>query len=414
MAWLLRLLASACALQVGAVVVCPATMAAGETYFCYASATAGQAASRTSPRACFMASCSPRGTTGRIIAPAFNAKNVESYTPAITEIAEKFMSVLDADCRAEVETNFSELLPLYVGDVLCMTAFGEDLGMLQTRDGSLVKDIEKIMTGINSRVASWIPYWKFPFLGRLDEGARASARMAKRMVDLMEKQSGRGDTVVERLRKMGGDKFSHEELVNNLVVLFAAGTDAPAQTLTWVFYHIARLPELQRALAEEVKSVPQGVVSLEKLDSLKLVHATWLETLRMSSEATELPSTVEDGGLDELPMSSLAWGKLAGLGGASFHENPETSSIFFIGGGVTLSWWDRLKELSSGSSFTQGVEFVGVERLGRGLELRASGEVCESTCDLLHRTSKTASHTPLEDACKAFVPALPVTLLLYC
>eukprot|EP00439_Symbiodinium_sp_Y106_P029596 s2791_g3.t1 len=46
MAWFLRLLvASACVLQVGAVVVCPATMAAGETYFCYASATAGQAPS---------------------------------------------------------------------------------------------------------------------------------------------------------------------------------------------------------------------------------------------------------------------------------------------------------------------------------------------------------------------------------
>lgn len=38
-------MASACVLQVGAVVVCPATMAAGETYFCYASATAGQAPS---------------------------------------------------------------------------------------------------------------------------------------------------------------------------------------------------------------------------------------------------------------------------------------------------------------------------------------------------------------------------------
>eukprot|EP00439_Symbiodinium_sp_Y106_P016325 s7717_g2.t1 len=142
------------------------------------------------------------------------------------------MSVLDADCRAEVETNFSELLPLYVSDVLCMTAFGEDLRMLETRE---------------------IPYWKFPFLGRLDEGARASARMAKRMVDLMEKQCGRGDTVVERLRKMEGDKFSYEELVNNLVVLFAAGSDAPAQTLIWAFYHIACLPELQRALAEEAR-----------------------------------------------------------------------------------------------------------------------------------------------------------------
>ena len=35
-----------------------------------------------------------------------------------------------------------------------------------------------------------------------------------------------------------------------------------------------------------------------------------------------------------------------------------------------------------------------------------------TSCDLLRRTSKAASHTALQDACKAFVPALPVTLLL--
>jgi len=221
----------------------------------------------------------------RIMAPAFNAKNVGSYAPAICEITEKFLAALDADCKSKGETNFSELLPMYTADVLCKTAFGQELRMLETRDSSLVKDVHRLMDCLGTRMASPIPYWKIPFLGRfLDGGERATKDVGKSMVALMERQAGQVETLVEKLRKMDGDKFSHEELVGNLEVLFAAGTDTTSQALSWAFYHLARLPELQQALAEEVKSLP-GVLTLEQLDSLKMVSAMWLETLRVNGPA---------------------------------------------------------------------------------------------------------------------------------
>lgn len=37
-----------------------------------------------------------------------------------------------------------ELLPLYTADVLCATAFGKDLGMLETRKTELVQDVKKL------------------------------------------------------------------------------------------------------------------------------------------------------------------------------------------------------------------------------------------------------------------------------
>ena len=37
-----------------------------------------------------------------------------------------------------------ELLPLYTADVLCASAFGKDLGMLETRKTELVQDVKKL------------------------------------------------------------------------------------------------------------------------------------------------------------------------------------------------------------------------------------------------------------------------------
>ena len=39
---------------------------------------------------------------------------------------------------------FQELLPLYTADVLCATAFGKELGMLETRKTELVQDVKKL------------------------------------------------------------------------------------------------------------------------------------------------------------------------------------------------------------------------------------------------------------------------------
>ncbi|CAE7240223.1 Cyp4d1 [Symbiodinium sp. CCMP2456] len=90
----------------------------------------------------------------RIMAPAFNAKNVGSYAPAISEITEKFLAALDADCKSKGETNFSELLPMYTADVLCKTAFGQELRMLETRDSSLVKD-SVLEDSLPGKVPGW-------------------------------------------------------------------------------------------------------------------------------------------------------------------------------------------------------------------------------------------------------------------
>ena len=51
------------------------------------------------------------------------------------------------------------------------------------------------------------------------------------------------------------------------MVLFVAGTDTTSQALSWAFYELARLPELQEELAAQVSKLPGGVLTPEQLET---------------------------------------------------------------------------------------------------------------------------------------------------
>eukprot|EP00435_Cladocopium_sp_Y103_P068442 s818_g31.t1 len=204
-------------------------------------------------------------------------------------------------CLRVGQTRFAgeELLPLYTADVLCATAFGKDLGMLETRKTELVQDVKMMLGALSTRSFVQIPYWKIPIIGRyLDGGNAATDRLGHTVKALMNEQAGQGATVVEKLRQMDGDKLSHQEVVGNLIVLFGAGTDTTSVALSWAFYHLARDQQLQQIVADEVKDLPEEV-SPQHLDSFLQVHALWLEVLRFNGPAPfEIQETREEVEID--------------------------------------------------------------------------------------------------------------------
>lgn len=234
----------------------------------------------------------------RLISPAFNAKSVASYVPAMTRTTQTLLRTLRRDAE-KGDVNFTELLPLYTADVLCATAFGKDLGMLETRKTELVQDVKTMLGALSIRSFVQIPYWKIPIIGRyLDGGNAATDRLGHTVKALMNEQAGQGATVVEKFRQMDGDKLSHQDLVGNLIVLFGAGTDTTSVALSWAFYHLARDQQLQQIVADEVKDLPEEV-SPQHLDSLLQVHALWLEVLRFNGPAPfEITETREEVEID--------------------------------------------------------------------------------------------------------------------
>eukprot|EP00913_Durusdinium_trenchii_P006931 g6520.t1 len=187
----------------------------------------------------------------RLLSPAFNVKSIASYAPEVTRMTQTLLQTLQKEALSNA---------------------GGQVNFTESPGGSI------------------------PIIGRyLDGGNAAADRIGRRMVKLMNEQAGQGNTVVEKLRQLEGDKLSPEdskavwlmELIGNLTVLFGAGTDTTSVVLSWAMYHLARDQELQRLVAEEVKDLPETVGPSE-LDAYLHVNALWMETLRELREEVKL------------------------------------------------------------------------------------------------------------------------------
>jgi len=225
----------------------------------------------------------------RILSPAFNAKNVESLIPSVQCVSEQLLQEIDKEISAGKEVDFSALLQLYTADVICKTALGQELHLLQTRCPDLIDDVKVLTDAVQTRMFAPLPYWKVPGLAPwIDDGDRIKKKFDKRCQQTMHLADSGGKSITEKLRAMEGDKFTNQEILDNILILLIAGTDTTSQVLAWVFYNLSRDQELQKQVAQEVRSLPEGELSTEQLESLHLVRAVWLETLRVTGPAAFL------------------------------------------------------------------------------------------------------------------------------
>lgn len=84
--------------------------------------------------------------------------------------------------------------------------------------------------------------------------------------------------------------FTHEELIDQLGVLFLAGHETSASALTWVFFILATQPHWVARLRREVAEVAgDGPIGFEHTKDLPTVRNIFRETLRLYPPITFLP-----------------------------------------------------------------------------------------------------------------------------
>jgi len=87
-----------------------------------------------------------------------------------------------------------------------------------------------------------------------------------------------------------GERFSREELVDELGVFFLAGHETSASVLTWVFYLLAMQPAIVARIRAEVDEVVgDGPMEIEHAKRLPFVRNVFRETMRLYPPITFLP-----------------------------------------------------------------------------------------------------------------------------
>jgi cytochrome P450 len=232
----------------------------------------------------------------RTMAPLFRASDIQAYIPVMAaageEQAARWRSQgcgwkrVDKDMT---ETTFAVI-------ARAMLAGGEP-----AETDTIKKATERYLSQVSWEIAytimgvpQWVPHPGSLMMVRAARQLRASV---KNLIDRRRAGDGAGeaagDDLLSRLLAARdpetGAPMAETQLIDNLLTLLEAGHETTAKALTWTLYLLARAPEWQSAVRDEVKSATNnGRLKAAHLPKLVLAQQVLKESMRLYPPAPSM------------------------------------------------------------------------------------------------------------------------------
>jgi cytochrome P450 len=252
----------------------------------------------------------------RLVQPAFHAKRFAHYAAVMVERTRRFVErwLKDVAAAGACEVEIAQAMIDLGMEIIAKTMFDAELTGEIAALSKAVAYISETMVWEMESVFG-LPDW-FPTPHKIRK------RRAIRLVDetvrrfIRERRASgqdRGDLLSMLLLAVdeeGTGGMSDEQVRDEAMTLFIAGHDTSAAGLTWLWYNLARCPDIARRVMKEIDDVlagkPAGAADLPRLRNLEMVLK---ETLRLQPPSVAVitrQSTVdvEIGGYT-LPKGSL-------------------------------------------------------------------------------------------------------------
>lgn len=217
----------------------------------------------------------------RLMQPAFHRERIERY---VSIMAEETYPVVDSFRHAEI-VDLREVFMRLTFSIVARCLINDDTKHEAAKVDDIVRRVLPAVT--NSTMASRIA--SFPLPSLFGPGTRRSIRelheLAGGIVRERRARGGdRGDLLSMLLasRDEDGSALSDEDISAEALTILLAGHDTTAHTLTWAVYLLSQRPEIQDAIAAEVRAVAgdRALVAAD-LPRLSLVDRVVRETLRL-------------------------------------------------------------------------------------------------------------------------------------
>ena len=207
-----------------------------------------------------------------MIQPAFTRQSVHRLLAVMVECCDR-RALRWADAAARGETlNITQETCDFALELILVCTFGDDyedhilkeaenpfafLSQDSTRDLSVVMKVRHLRELLLTIIA-----------GRRAGKASRYYDFLSMYLDATDKQ---------------GERFSDGELLDELITLIVAGFETSANTLNWVWYLVAKHPDVETKLIEEAtREVPNvSAISVESLTAMQYTQQALEETLRL-------------------------------------------------------------------------------------------------------------------------------------
>ncbi|MFJ5774594.1 cytochrome P450 [Streptomyces sp. NPDC093094] len=259
----------------------------------------------------------------RLCQPAFRSARLPDYIPAMTAAALQTA----AGWRDGQVVDIKQAMMALANQILVTTMFGHHLPTQTTRH--VTDDTTTLVAGVIRRMMMPAPLDRLPTPGNR-RFRQACARLRRTVADVIaDRRSDAGDrhdllsallaATEPDATDSGPQALTDQELADQVITFFIAGTETTAGALTWTLYELARHPDIQERLHAHTDQVLEGRppqdADLPRLtgidqaftEALRLHAPGWLFTRTVTADTTLAGTRLQAGTTIVFSPYTLHW-----------------------------------------------------------------------------------------------------------
>ncbi len=219
----------------------------------------------------------------RLVQPAFHRSRIGAYASAMTAAAMSRQSRWVDGERLDANRAMMHITL----DIVAVTLFGADVGAESSEIGSALDDVFEAFTIGYGPLTPLLDILPTPRRRRFAAGKqRVDATIDRIIAERRQTGEDTGDLLSMLLHATDtegdGTGMSDQQLRDEAITLFIAGHETTANALTWTWLLLARSPDAERALHEEVDRVlGDRLPTMDDLPTLPMTRAIIAESMRL-------------------------------------------------------------------------------------------------------------------------------------
>ncbi|XP_039304992.1 cytochrome P450 6k1 [Solenopsis invicta] len=230
------------------------------------------------------------------LTPTLTGQKLKNMMPLMVECGKSMLNFIEklptADEAGRREWEAKNLGARYSSSVIASLMFGISINSFDEKEAAFVKNGLKVFEGLKGAIVFIIlfffPEWDFLVAPFVKRHANYFREIFWDSMNNREKLGfKRGDMIDSMLAFKNGEqnpiyKFEGDNLLAHPTSLYLAGFEATATTIAFALYNLARHPEHQNTLYNEIKTYLSGKeLTMDLINELSFLDSVIAESMRL-------------------------------------------------------------------------------------------------------------------------------------